>query len=47
MTEMICGTCIYHRCIGQDRWVCVCESSDYDGYDTEYADSCDEWEERE
>lgn len=30
-----------------EDWVCTCERSDNNAYETEYTDTCDEWEGRE
>ena len=44
--EKCCGTCMYHapEC---DRWLCYNERSEYCGYETEYSDSCEDYEKRE
>ena len=58
MIEEICGTCKHHKHIythvdpgrdgisPQDGWVCINESSENAGCYTDYADKCDEWEEK-
>ena len=45
--DKCCGTCLHHWCFGPDRWVCVSDESEYEGYDTNYDDSCDDWEDRD
>lgn len=38
-----CGNCRHHRYI-DGEWICTNEESDTDGLETEYSDSCDDWE---
>ena len=47
MNEEHCGNCGYCVLEGEsNEWVCNNEESDRYGEYTEYADSCEEWEER-
>ena len=41
-----CGTCRYHRRIDAIDWDCKNKESEYYGLETEYEDTCEEWEER-
>lgn len=41
----ICGTCQHHRkCCGE--WQCFNEQSENYAVETEYDDTCEDWEER-
>lgn len=45
----ICGECQYHRppeIPGQDDWWCNNGQSENYAMETDYEDTCDEWEER-
>ena len=43
-----CGDCKYHRFdVENDEWVCINPVSDMDGLWTEYADCCEDYEERD
>lgn len=45
----ICGECQYHRppeIPGQDGWWCNNGQSENYAMETDYEDTCDEWEER-
>lgn len=41
-----CGTCEFHEPFEQDRFQCTNQLSQYYMDETEYSDSCDEWEEK-
>ena len=49
--DNICGKCKYHRKDWtnpkNESWYCWNERSDYSGYNTEYTDTCSEWEGRD
>ena len=40
-----CGTCCWHEFSSGD-WICTNEYSDNEGLETEYTDSCPDWEQR-
>ena len=44
--EKVCGKCRYHRC-ECGEWFCDNDRSDYCGCETEYKDTCPDFEERE
>ena len=43
--EKGCGTCRYHEYY-KGEWCCLCEYSFCYGIETEYSDSCEDWEEK-
>lgn len=49
--EQVCGTCRHHRHMREPfmagEWVCTNERSDYCALDTDYEDSCADWEGRD
>lgn len=45
--EECCGTCKWHkREVINGEWVCMNKDSDNCAFETEYKDSCDQWESR-
>ena len=47
--EKVCGTCKYHKIFTAsiyEAWICDNENSDYYALESEYDETCDEWEER-
>lgn len=43
----VCGTCQYHRFDKrQGVFICVNDDSEYCGLDTEYKDTCENYEDR-
>ena len=48
MNDKCCGTCRHHqRDPWDDEWVCNNEDSECYGVNTEYRDSCDDYEEKD
>lgn len=45
--KCVCGNCKWNACEVYPDFICSNESSEYAGEYTRYADSCDEWEEKE
>ena len=48
--EQCCGTCKYHvsgEVPGESDWVCNNGESEYYALETEYSDTCGDWEERD
>ena len=44
--EEICGNCKYHRTDDTGEWICNNHDGEYFGLETDYEDTCPDYEER-
>ena len=46
MCNQCCGNCMFH-CKKGEEWLCRNVNGDYYSLETEYSDTCDDWEEKD
>ena len=42
---LICSTCKYHHEMMNGEWICTNTKSECMGYETDFGDWCEDWEE--